>query len=147
MKCVILAAGRGDRLVGKDGAKPLFPLLGLPLLERAILTAAGAGVTEFSVVTGHRAAQVEAFLAEVQLRRSLRITAVRNEAWEAGNGTSLLAARPFVDGESFVLLMAAHVVGPAMLEKLVAEPLGDGEVILAVDSRLGRNEASTQPRR
>ena len=58
-------------MVGKDGAKPLFPLLGLPLLERAIMTAAGAGLTEFSVVTGHRAAQVEAFLAELQLRRSL----------------------------------------------------------------------------
>lgn len=141
MKCVILAAGRGDRLVGKGGVKPLFPLLGLPLLERGILTAKEAGLTEFYVVTGHRAASVEAFLAELRLRRSLSITAVRNEAWEAGNGTSLLAAQPVLDGESFVLLMADHVFGHAMLERLVAEPLGDGEVILAIDSRLGRNGA------
>ncbi|MDQ3945676.1 MAG: NTP transferase domain-containing protein [Actinomycetota bacterium] len=139
MKCVILAAGRGDRLVGNDGVKPLFPLLGLPLLERVILTAAEAGLTEFVVVTGHQAARVEAFLAELRLRTSLSITAVRSEAWEAGNGISLLAAQAVLDDESFVLLMADHVFRPTMLERLVTGPLEDGEVVLAVDSRLGRN--------
>jgi choline kinase/phosphoglycolate phosphatase-like HAD superfamily hydrolase/phosphatidylglycerophosphate synthase len=141
MRCVILAAGRGGRLVGDDGVKPLVPLLGLPLLERVILTAGEAGLTEFSVVTGHRAAQVEAFLADLRLRRGLSISAVRSEAWAAGNGTSLLAARPVLDGESFVLLMADHVFDTTMLERLMAELVEDGEVLLAVDSRLGGNRA------
>ena len=39
MKCLIIAAGRGSRLLKKGDSKPLVPLLGLPLIERTILTA------------------------------------------------------------------------------------------------------------
>ena len=53
MKCLIIAAGRGSRLSPRGDSKPLIPLLGLPLIERAILTAKDAGLTDFSVVTGH----------------------------------------------------------------------------------------------
>ncbi|MBW1612904.1 MAG: NTP transferase domain-containing protein [Deltaproteobacteria bacterium] len=47
MKCLIIAAGRGSRLSGKGDSKPLIPLLGLPLIERVILTATNAGLTDF----------------------------------------------------------------------------------------------------
>ena len=45
---VILAAGEGNRLNGVNGGapKPLTPVLGLTLLERAILSCKKVGVLE-----------------------------------------------------------------------------------------------------
>ena len=53
MKCVIIAAGKGERLQEKGTSKPLVNFLGLPLIERTIRTAKKAGANEFFVVTGH----------------------------------------------------------------------------------------------
>jgi 1L-myo-inositol 1-phosphate cytidylyltransferase / CDP-L-myo-inositol myo-inositolphosphotransferase len=136
--CVILAAGRGSRLAGGVGVKPLLPVLGLPLLERTIVTASEAGLSEFFVVTGCQAARVESFLSGLRLRRNLEITAIRNEAWEAGNASSLLAARHVLD-EDFVLLVADHVFDPAILRRLLGQRLEEGEIVLAVDFRVDDN--------
>jgi choline kinase len=122
MRCVILAAGRGSRLAGGAGPKPLLPVLGLPLLERTIVTASEAGLSEFFVVTGCQAPHVESFLSALRLRRNLEISAIRNEAWEAGNASSLLAARHVLD-EDFVLLVADHVFDLAILTRLLGQHL------------------------
>ena len=53
MKCLIIAAGRGNRLASNGESKPLVPLLGLPLIERTILTARKGGINDFYVVTGY----------------------------------------------------------------------------------------------
>jgi 1L-myo-inositol 1-phosphate cytidylyltransferase / CDP-L-myo-inositol myo-inositolphosphotransferase len=134
-RCVILAAGRGSRLALGGGLKPLIPVLGLPLLERTIVTASEAGLSEFFVVTGCQAPRVEAFLSELALRRNLAISAIRNEAWEAGNASSLLAARHVLDGD-FVLLVADHVFDPAIPRRLLGQRLEEGEIMLAVDFRV-----------
>jgi 1L-myo-inositol 1-phosphate cytidylyltransferase / CDP-L-myo-inositol myo-inositolphosphotransferase len=134
-RCVILAAGCGSRLALGGGLKPLIPVLGLPLLERTIVTASEAGLSEFFVVTGCQAPRVEAFLSELALRRNLAISAIRNEAWEAGNASSLLAARRVLDGD-FVLLVADHVFDPAIPRRLLGQRLEEGEIMLAVDFRV-----------
>jgi choline kinase len=57
MKALIIAAGKGNRLrtwVG-DRPKPLYKVAGLTLIERAVLSAKKAGITEFVVVTDLRA--------------------------------------------------------------------------------------------
>lgn len=54
-KCLVIAAGRGHRLASDGLPKPLFRLLGLPLIERAIVTGKRAGLEEFTVVTGYDA--------------------------------------------------------------------------------------------
>jgi CDP-L-myo-inositol myo-inositolphosphotransferase len=134
-RCVILAAGCGSRLARGGGLKPLLPVLGLPLLERTIVTASEAGLSEFVVVTGCQAPRVEAFLSELAFRRNLAIGAIRNEAWEAGNASSLLAARHVLDGD-FVLLVADHVFDPAMITRVFGQRLEEGEIMLAVDFRV-----------
>ena len=118
--------------------KPLLPLLTVPLIERTIAAANQAGLTEFCVVTGHNRRRVEMFLSELSLRRNLTITAVANEDWEKGNGTSVYKARELLD-EPFVLLMADHVFDEVILTRLVREPLQDGELILAADYNVDGN--------
>jgi hypothetical protein len=82
--------------------------------------------------------RVESFLSGLRLRRNLEITAIRNEAWEAGNASSLLAARHVID-EDFVLLVADHVFDPAILRRLLGQHLEEGEIVLAVDFRVDDN--------
>src|SRR5262249_31662149 len=134
-RCVILAAGCGRRLAATGRVKPLRPVLGLPLLARAIGTASEAGLSTFFVVTGCQAPRVEAFLSELTLRRNLTISPIRNDGWEGGNACSLLAARHVLDAQ-FVLLVADHVFDPAILGRLLEQRLNDGEILLAVDFRV-----------
>ncbi len=128
MKCLILAAGRGKRLRGEGDSKPLVTVAGLPLIERTIATAQRAGFTDFYVVTGYSAPALEAFLSDLTSRRNVSITPIRNSNWEAGNGTSLLAARGALDS-NFILLMADHVFEEETLMRLSRETLENGEVI------------------
>ena len=116
MKCLIIAAGKGSRLAARGGSKPLVPLLGLPLIERVILTARKAGVDDFYVVTGHKGDEVQDFLDSLSTRRDLRIGYVQNEEWEsAGNGLSVLKAKGHLD-EPFVLTMVDHLFDEQILK-------------------------------
>jgi len=132
-RCLILAAGRGERLNSRGVPKPLFPLLGVPLIERVILTAQRTGLSDFTVVTGYQGARVRQFLDGLAARRGLQITHVVNDDWEAGNGLSVLKAEDELKTDHFVLLMADHVVDEHLLIALQSERLEEGTVLLAVD--------------
>ena len=51
MKCLIIAAGKGSRLWQRGNTKPLVPLLGVPLIERVIRSAAAGGCKDCYVVS------------------------------------------------------------------------------------------------
>lgn len=135
MRCVVLAAGCGSRL-GRGRPKPLEPVCGLALVERVVATAARVGVDDFFVVTGYEAEQVEAFVADLALRRRLCVTSHRNDRWPAGNGTSALTVRELVEGE-FLLLMGDHVFDEDILRGLVDQRIEPGGVVVAADLRVG----------
>ena len=138
MQCLILAAGEGSRLASNGDLKPLFRVAGLPLLERAVVSAHRAGATDIRVVTGYRAPEVEAFLTDLTQRRGIPVQALRNPHWHDGNGRSVLCARDELD-EPFLLLMANHVLDETILHTLAAEPLAADELVLAVDSAIDDN--------
>lgn len=135
-KCLVIAAGRGSRLASGGLSKPLFSLLGLPLIERTLVSAQRAGLEEFIVVSGYEGDRLTEFLNLLALRRGITITQVVNEKWDGGSGLSVLAAREALGDECFVLLMADHVVDVALLSGLLSEPLEEGGVCLAVDRNL-----------
>jgi 1L-myo-inositol 1-phosphate cytidylyltransferase / CDP-L-myo-inositol myo-inositolphosphotransferase len=135
---VIVAAGRGSRMLERPLPKPLTPLLGLALIERVLLTARNVGIERFVVVTGYQRETTEAFLADLAARRGLELETVANPSWELDNGQSVLAARPHVD-EPFLLLMADHLYQPELLHALLQGALGEDEVVLAADSDIEAN--------
>lgn len=129
---VILAAGTGSRLRAIAPVKPLARVAGRPLLHHAIRALRSVGVGPVTVVTGHAGAEVAAALDGLP-----DVTAVPNPAWaHTPNGVSLLAARDHVT-DGTLLLMADHLVAPALLERLVAGGQPAGGLALAVDRRLG----------
>ena len=149
MTCLVIAAGRGSRLADRGDCKPLTHLLGLPLIERSLLTASRAGLTEFYVVTGYNGQQVRHFLDDLAARRGLDIHHVVNEEWEQGNGLSVLKAKDHLK-ENFVLLMGDHLIDATLLARLSQKRIGEDEVCLAVDSNretpLVRPDAVTKVR-
>jgi len=139
MKCLIIAAGRGSRLASKGNSKPLVRLLGLPLIERTILTAKKAGINDFYVVTGYEGEKVRHYLDKSGKRTNTKITHVINEEWEKGNGISVLKAKDLIK-EPFILLMADHLFDYSILEGLKKEQISEDEIILAVDRNIESNK-------
>ncbi len=133
MKCLILAAGSGSRLRPRAESKPLFPFLGVPLIERTIRSALAAGADDFLVVTGYGEQPLRAFLERLSRRLGVPVTTVSNPRWrEAGNGASVLAAEPFLK-EPFLLLMADHLFDPALARRLIEQGAPEQGLLLAVD--------------
>lgn len=136
---VILAAGEGQRLRPASGGqpKPLVRLLGLTLLERALLNARDAGVRRFFVVVGYEAEAVTRHLALLRRRYGLNIQVVVSPLWSAGNGASALAVAPHLQ-EPFFLMMADHLVEPDILRTLLVQDDGRSPCLMAVDREVAR---------
>ncbi len=139
MKALIIAAGKGQRLRKWDGdqPKPLYKVVGLTLIERAILSAKKAGITEFVIVTGYKGDHIQKKLSPRKQRQlGVSIQFVDNPDWEKSNGFSVLKAQPYLQ-DDFVLMMSDHIFDWRILSDLTKKPPKDGEVLLAVDRRLG----------
>lgn len=111
--CIVPAAGRSERM---GRWKPVLPFRGSTIVE-TVVAAALAACGRVILVTGYRGGELAAlFAAEV------RVTVVRNPAWELGMFSSIqrgaaavltsrffvhLADMPWVDPEIYRTLLAA----------------------------------------
>jgi 1L-myo-inositol 1-phosphate cytidylyltransferase len=132
-ECLILAAGKGSRIASVSGGapKPLVPLRGIPLLEHVITSCREAGITRFVIVVGYRADLIRRWFAERSFE-GISVTLIENSEYHKANGVSALAAKDKLHNP-FLLLMSDHIFEPKTAHALVQHPLGDDEVILAVD--------------
>jgi len=137
LPAVILAAGQGLRLREESGGapKPLTSLLGLTLLEHTVLSCRAIGVTECYVIVGYAREQMLPHIAELACRHRMRLHGVDNPQWQEGNGTSALAAAPYLAGP-FLLLMCDHIFDPSMLQALLEAGQRSQSCLLAVDHRI-----------
>lgn len=148
MKAVILAAGAATRLRPLTDSIPkcLLEVGGASILRRSLEHLIAVGVDEVVLVTGYRAAQLDAAVAAWRL--PFDVSAVHNAAFDrTNNGYSTLLARPHVDGQPFLLMDAdivcdrevlAAVVSSARADCLALRPsstLGAEEMKVVVDER------------
>lgn len=132
-RALVLAAGRGARL-GNHSPKPLFRLLGLPLLARTLFTLEQAGITDAYVVLGYEADAIREALERID-RFRIRIHWLYNERWEEPNGLSVLAAENVL-AEPFILTMCDHIFDPEIVTALQSKAESVRGVELAVDREL-----------
>lgn len=132
MQCVIVAAGQGTRLREMGESKPLVHIKGVPLIVRVIERTRSAGIDHFFVVSGYRGEELRKELDAYSAREGVRITHIVNEDWDRANGTSVLKAKPYVDGP-FLLTMCDHLVDPEIVRELIAAPAEANAVTLGVD--------------
>ena len=139
MDAVIIAAGYGSRLRELSDSKPLTPVAGVPLIELGVRQAHAAGAGRVTVVTGHEAARVEAFLADLAQRSGIELLTERVADWSRPNGFSVMAGAARVaraGGRDFLLMMADHIFSAGILERLARQGAPDRGVTLATDRRL-----------
>ncbi len=132
MRAVILAAGEGRRLSHlSQGPKALLPLLGIPLIGRAVLSLKNAGVEEIIVVVGYQGQRIREALSH-----DPTVKFIDNPQWHKGNGTSLLSAKDLLGkDERFLAVMADHIFDPAILKGLMEKAQEEADLLLT-DSRL-----------
>ncbi len=135
MDALIIAAGYGSRLASISPSKPLTPVCDVPIIELSIRQAMLAGVTRVVVVTGHEAARLELFLADLSLRLGIAIVPVRLNDWSTPNGHSVIAGATRCDG-NYLLMMADHLFDVEILERLITEAKDDCGLLLAIDRRI-----------
>src|SRR5262249_25852688 len=105
VKALIIAAGQGSRLRRWEGERPkhLYKVAGLTLIERAILSAKKAGITEFVVVIGYKGEVIRRKLTKRQAKLGVSIEFVENPDWTKSNCHSVLKARELLT-DDFVLM-------------------------------------------
>src|SRR3954469_18689098 len=141
MRGLVLAGGKGSRLRTPRGrVKPLVPVAGVALLERAVRNLVDVEVDEVVVVVGYRGEEIERFCAELSVRLGIPLQCVRNDRFDEGNGLSVLAAEEALRGESFLLIMADHVLDRSILRSLVNSEMPSDGAVLAVDYSVGAAE-------
>jgi choline kinase/phosphatidylglycerophosphate synthase len=131
---VVLAAGKSERLarVTGGGSKALVRVAGVSLVERAVRTMLQAGIERVVVVVGYHAGPVATVVNGIRGLMPGQVRILPAEGWEAGNGASLAAAEPVLEGEElFVVSTADHVFGEAALDEL----LRSDEPAVIVDPR------------
>jgi 1L-myo-inositol 1-phosphate cytidylyltransferase len=135
-RAIILAAGKGERLVsGLSFPKPLKRVGGTPLIVRAIQNLELAGVDEVVVIVGYLGDVLKRALARHRFQLDVRF--VENPEYDKPNGTSLLKARAYVDGPTFVL-MSDHLWAPELIMPIDAYELGEDEAVLGIDYDIER---------
>ncbi|MET0389831.1 MAG: NTP transferase domain-containing protein [Polyangiales bacterium] len=133
-RAIILAAGLGERLVrGKAYPKPLQPVRGVPLIVRVLRNLESAGVTDVGIVVGHLGEVLIEAIDDLPLDLSLHY--FWNRQYDKPNGTSLLAAKDFVQGPTF-LLMSDHLWSHDLIERVRSYPLQHNEAVLGVDFKI-----------
>ncbi|MCK4470112.1 MAG: CDP-alcohol phosphatidyltransferase family protein, partial [Desulfobacterales bacterium] len=109
------------------------------LIERLILSAKNAGLTDFYVVTGYNGEKVRDYLNRFSQSRNIDITHIINEERGKGVGLSVLKAKKLLN-ENFILLMGDYIFDKSILVKIKNEKIADDEVMLTVDYNIKNNK-------
>lgn len=123
---MILVAGRGERLrpLTSRAPKSLVPVAGKAILGRMIETLEKCGINSVVLVTGYRARQVQEYVGRHS--PGLNVRFVRNPIYAKTNTLySLLKARRYVAGRSFLLIDGDLVFAPRVLRALLRTDSGN----------------------
>ena len=140
-KAIILAGGQGKRMKA-DMPKPLFKVLGEPMLEWVISACESAEVKDICIVKGFMGAMIDEYLngrykTVLQAERLGTGHAVMQAVPflkddESGNTLVLCGDAPFIDGETIKKSLAYHCENNNSVTVITAElenPFGYGRIV------------------
>jgi len=136
---VVLAAGRGTRMKSAR-SKVLFPVLGVPIVQRVVDAARAAGCSDVVVVVGHGAESVQAALSGVTFAiqdgmpgTGGAVAAARGAAEYEGRTVLVLPGDvPLMRGETLAALLEDHEAQGAAITVAtmnVGDPTGYGRIV------------------
>jgi choline kinase len=131
---VILAAGIGSRLapLTDDCPKSLLAVGGSIILERMIRNCLSCGISQFVIVLGHRADEIERFVDKTF--RGIRVSYVINDRYRDTNtGYSLMLAASAIGISEFIKFDADVVFDVKILRQLMDSELPN---VLCIDRNI-----------
>ncbi|MDI6690371.1 MAG: sugar phosphate nucleotidyltransferase [Candidatus Bathyarchaeota archaeon] len=131
MQTVILAGGSGRRVfpLAAVKPKPMFKILGKPLIQRVIETLKEAGLKDFIVVIGSNGKQIKDYLADgkdfgVKIEYALQKKPL-------GMANALVAAKDLVE-DNFFVVNADDVFESSLIKEMLKQfQKGDAEIVLS----------------
>ena len=136
---VILAAGRGRRLSSLNGffsPKLLQKINGFSLAERCMQTFAQLNLKKFIIVVGYERKKVQKHFEKIAQRRNFHVSFAKALQWKKGNGTSLLAAAPYLQNSPFLLTMVDHLFRPEFIKSFLSQIKCKKEIALGIDKHI-----------
>jgi len=120
MKAVILAAGKGKRLmpITSSRPKPMIPLAGMPLLEHTILGLKDAGIDEILLIVGYKEEVFKNYFGDGRDKYSVKIEYITQEE-QLGTGHAVSYAKDFIKNEPFMLMYGDLLTEPKVFKELV----------------------------
>jgi UDP-N-acetylglucosamine diphosphorylase/glucosamine-1-phosphate N-acetyltransferase len=131
LQTIILAGGEGKRVfpLAVNRPKPMFKLLGKPLIHHVIDTLKEAGLKDYIIVVGHRGEQIKDYLKDgSKLGVNIDYT-VQKEA--VGMADALETAKDLVE-DNFFVVNADDIFEASLIKQMTKQfREGDAEIVLS----------------
>lgn len=118
MKAVILAAGKGTRMLPLTETIPkvLIEVNGKPFLQHLIERVQEAGFDEIGIVVGYLGEKIKQFCSS----NNIQATFIHQDE-PKGTGHALLQAKEFCGSDNFVMLAGDHLWSVEDLKKIIVD--------------------------
>jgi len=131
LQTVILAGGTGKRVfpLAVNKPKPMFKILGKPLIQHVIETVKEAGLKDFIIVIGHNGEQIKDYLADgSELGVSIEYT-VQKEA--LGMANALETTKDLVE-DNFFVVNADDIFESSLIKEMTKQfKKGGADIVLS----------------
>ena len=131
MQGVILAGGAGNRVfpLAANKPKPMFKILGKPLIEYVIETLKEAGLKDFIIVIGHKGEQIREYLADgSKLGVNINYT-FQPEA--LGMANALETTKSLVQ-DNFIVVNADDIFESSLIKEMIEQyTQGGADIVLS----------------
>lgn len=119
MKAVILAAGKGTRMLPLTEKVPkvLIPVRGEPFLWYLLKNLKDAGIEEFGIVVGYKKEQIRKFVEKEKIRN---VTFIEQKE-QLGTGHAVFQAKEFAGNERFIVISGDNLYSVNDIKAIVQE--------------------------
>lgn len=120
MKAIIIAAGKGKRLmpITSSRPKPMIPLAGKPLLEHTILGLKAAGISEILLIVGYKEDIIRDYFGDGKENFDLRIEYITQDE-QLGTAHAFGFAKNFANNEPVLFMYGDLLIEPKVYQEIV----------------------------
>jgi UDP-N-acetylglucosamine diphosphorylase/glucosamine-1-phosphate N-acetyltransferase len=121
MKCIILAAGKGIRLlpITENRPKHILPVGGIPLIERIVECLKANKITDLILVVGYKKKVIKEYF-DHRFKLGIKIQYIEQDE-PLGTANSIRLAKDSIDEEDFMVIYGDLFIRPETIRRILAE--------------------------